>query len=351
MIDLRSDTVTMPSREMLETALWARLGDDGRRRADRTGGDPTVDRLEQLAADLTGKEDALFFPTGTMANTAALSSACGPGDRVLIDPLLHMYASEKVAFHPQFLRLEPVFYRLDGDHMPDVADIRDKLEQTGAKMVCVENTHNFSGGSCTTPQRLAEVAEAAHQRGALVHMDGARLFNAATALGVEARELCRPVDTVMFCLSKGLGAPAGSLLCGGAERIAACREQRKLLGGGMRQSGVLAAPGIHALEHNRQRLAEDHDNARAFAQAVAAAVKSVRVVEPRTNIVLLDLAESGIDGKVFSARLEERGVLAHLVPGHVRLTFHLGISREVAMEAARAVIETAEGGAHGTGGV
>lgn len=342
MIDLRSDTVTMPSREMLETILTARLGDDGRRKADRTGGDETVNRLEALAAEVTGKEDALFFPTGTMANTAALSSACAPGDRVLIDPLLHMYVSEKVAFHPKFLRLEPVFYQLDEDHMPDVADIREKLDATGAGLVCVENTHNFSGGSCTTPRRLAEVAETAHARGALVHMDGARLFNAATALGVDARELCRPVDTVMFCLSKGLGAPAGSLLCGDGARIAACREERKLLGGGMRQSGVLAAPGIYALEHNRLRLAEDHANARAFAEAVAASVQTIRVTMPQTNIVLLDLSESGLEDKAFAARLEERGVQAHLVPGHVRLTFHLGIGREDALAAARAVAEAAE---------
>jgi len=343
MIDLRSDTVTMPTPEMLETILTAKLGDDGRRRADGTGGDETVNRLEAMAAELTGKEAALFFPTGTMANTAALTTACAPGEKVLVDPLIHMYVSEKVAFHPLAFRLEPVFYRLDGDSMPDAADIEEKLSATGARLVCVENTHNFTGGSCTTPRRLAEVAGAAHARGALVHMDGARLFNAATALGVEARDLCRPVDTVMFCLSKGLGAPAGSLLCGDAERIAACRERRKLLGGAMRQAGVLAAPGIYALEHNRRRLAEDHANARAFGEAVAAATDKVRVAgKLQTNIVLLDVAATGLEPGEFAARLERHGVQAHLVPGHVRLTFHLGVDREDALAAARAVAETAE---------
>lgn len=343
MIDLRSDTVTLPTLPMLETILTAKLGDDGRRKADGSGGDETVNRLEALAAELTGKEAALFFPTGTMGNTAAVTTACAPGERALIDPLIHMYVSEKVAFHPAAFRVEPVFYRLDDRHMPDAADIAEKLDATGAKLVCVENTHNFSGGSCTTPQRLQEVADAAHARGALVHMDGARLFNAATALGVEAKELCRPVDTVMFCLSKGLGAPAGSLLCGDKARIAACREQRKLLGGTMRQAGVLAAPGIYALEHNRGRLAEDHANARALADAVAAGAKKVRVAgEPQTNIVLLNVEAAGLTAQEFAARLEARGVQAHLVPGHVRLTFHLGISREDALAAAAAVLEAEE---------
>lgn len=343
MIDLRSDTVTMPTPEMLETILSAKLGDDGRRKPDGMGGDETVGQLEKLAAEITGKEAALFFPTGTMANTAALCTACAPGDKVLIDPLIHMYVSEKVAFDKRFTRLEPVFYRLDGEGTPDAADIEKKLGPSGARLVCVENTHNFAGGSCTPPQRLAEIADLAHARRVPVHMDGARLFNAAAALDVDPRELCRPVDTVMFCLSKGLGAPAGSLLCGDAERIAACRDMRKLLGGGMRQAGVLAAPGIYALEHNRQRLGEDHENARTFADSVQERSARVKVAAPvRTNIVLLNVEGAGCEPREFLARLEDRGVQAHVVPGHVRLTFHLGVSREDALEAARAVAGAAK---------
>lgn len=342
MIDLRSDTVTIPNRTMLETILTASMEDDGRRAEDGSGGDETVKKLEQLAASLMGKEEAVLFPTGTMANTAALLSVCSPKDKVLVDEIMHMYATEKTAFDPCFGQLIPCFYRLTKDGLPDLNDLKRAISENSPKLVCVENTHNFSGGTCLPPALLGEIAEIAHGLGIPVHMDGARLFNAACALGVKASELAAPVDTVMFCLSKGLGAPIGSLLCGNADRMKLCRVLRKKLGGNMRQSGIIAAPGLWALEHNIDRLAEDHKNAKLFAQILPSLTEKIKIGHPVvSNIVLLDITDTGLTFKEFLTGITKRGVGAHLVPGYIRLVFNLNVNSENTLMAARIIADYA----------
>lgn len=334
-IDLRSDTVTLPTAAMLGTISVAPLGDDGRRDSDGKGGDETVNRLEELAARMTGKEAAVLFPTGTMANTAAVYARCMPGDRVLVEDMLHLYASEKVAFDPRFGRLTPVFYRLTQDGTPDVDSVREALAREEVKLICVENSHNYAGGACTPPDGMRRLYEAAAERQVPVHLDGARLFNAACALGVEARELCRYADSVMFCLSKGLGAPVGSMLCGTREFCAAARRLRKLLGGTMRQAGVIAAPGIYALEHNVARLREDHIEAARFAGRIGSEAQRMSVRgSVQTNMVILDVSRLGMTRDEFLSAAAQAGVLASAVPHEgVRFVFHLGIGERETNEA------------------
>jgi len=258
MIDLRSDTLTLPDRPMLETILTAKLGDDGRADARGRGEDLAVNELEDLAAEITGKEEAVLFPSGTMANTAAILTYCRPGDGVLVDEIQHIFITEKVVFDRNFGRLTPLFYKLNGRNVPDLESMTVHLRKSPVSLVCVENTHNFSGGFCMSPEEMGVIKNAAESYGVPVHMDGARLFNAAAALGVAAADLCAHADSVMFCISKGLGAPVGSLLCGTREFIRKARLTRKLLGGNMRQAGIIAAPGIYALRNNIVRLGEDN---------------------------------------------------------------------------------------------
>ncbi len=340
MIDLISDTVTMPDREMLQAILTAELGDAGRTRPDGRGEDETTNRLEDMAARITGKAAAAFFPSGTMANTAALLSQCGPGDRVLVDEKQHILLSEKVCFEERYFRLVPVCCRLAALGGPDTEDVRRILETEEIRLVCIENTHNFSGGKCIPLSDMRSIYEMAADRNIRVHMDGARLFHAAEALGVTAAELCRYADSVMFCISKGLGAPIGSLLCGTAEVIKEAKEVRKMLGGAMRQSGVAAACGIYALEHNVKRLAEDHAHAKAAARRLEALRTVQADTEPQTNIVLLDLRSSGVTAADFGRLFLKHGVRGLAVSAYeLRLVFHLGITGEEAIRAAEAVLE------------
>ena len=213
MVDLRSDTISMPTREMLETILEAKLGDDGRTDSKGRGEDLAVNELEDLAAEMTGKEAAVLFPSGTQGNTSAILAYCRPGQKVMVDEMQHIYLSEKVVFAPSIGQLEPVTYKLDQDNLPDLDDMRRILESQEIALLCIENTHNFSGGTCVPLERMKAIHELAKEFGVPVHMDGARMFNAVVALGVEAREMCKYVDSVMFCISKGLGAPIGSLVC------------------------------------------------------------------------------------------------------------------------------------------
>ncbi|HSK69592.1 MAG TPA: threonine aldolase family protein, partial [Candidatus Limnocylindria bacterium] len=244
MIDLRSDTLTMPGAAMLMTVLTAELGDDGRAGEDGRGEDRAANALEDHAAALMGKEAAVLFPSGTMANTAALLTWAGPGDAVLAEPLLHAVKAEKAAFSDRLGRLKAVAYRVTPQGKPDLDSARELLAQNTIKVLLLENTHNFRGGVCLDAGETDALCAAAHDRGVPVHLDGARIFNAAARTGEPAARLCRGTDSVMFCLSKGLGAPAGSLVAGDKAFIGALRETRKLLGGTMRQAGVIAAPGL-----------------------------------------------------------------------------------------------------------
>ncbi len=308
-IDLRSDTVTKPTPEMREAMAKAEVGDDV------FGDDPTVNRLQQMAAERMGKEAGLFVPSGTMGNLVALLSHCQRGDEVIIGQRNHSFLYEAGGMSvlggisSYQLKNQP-----DGSLLPEdvEAAIRpDDPHDPITRLVCLENTHNRCGGTVQTPEYTRQISKLAHDNGLKVHLDGARIFNAAAALGVPARELVEPVDSVTFCLSKGLSAPVGSVLCGDQEFIRKARRARKLLGGGMRQAGVMAAAGIVALEKMVDRLAEDHVRARNLAEGL---LQNDCIVldpgTPATNMVFFDLApHAKLSAPEICDRLEPEGIL------------------------------------------
>jgi len=260
-IDLRSDTLTQPTPEMRRAMMDAVVGDDV------YGEDPTINALETRAAELTGKEAALFMPTGSMGNAAALLSHCAPGSEVICESASHVYNYELASMAVFGGLLPRVLPGVDGRLAP--ADIRAAIQppvyyRANAGLICVENTHNLAGGTVLDPAYMADVRAVADAHTLPVHLDGARIFNAAVALDVPVAELARDADSVMFCLSKGLCAPVGSLLAGTREFIARARVHRKRLGGGMRQAGVLAAAGLVALNTIPPLLADDHEKIRRF---------------------------------------------------------------------------------------
>lgn len=333
-VDLRSDTLTVPSEAMRAAMREAEVGDDGRVDAEGRGGDPTVNRLEDHAAELLGKEAALFCPSGTMANLVALATWCDRGDAAALEPDLHVFRTEKSPFMEKFLGIQPVFYSRDAEGMPEVASFASACATSGIKLACVENSHNFGGGICVSLARQQALAAAARKAEIPVHMDGARLFNAAVALGVDAAHLAACADSVMFCLSKGLGAPFGSVLCGTREFIAKARQTRKLLGGGMRQAGIMAAAGLIALRTGIDRLAEDHENARHLGAALAAYGEFV-LTPVQSNIVMLDISASGRSSDWFEQQLAPLGLLAKgMGKDHLRLTTYRGVGR---LDMARAI--------------
>ncbi|WP_291443452.1 GntG family PLP-dependent aldolase [Desulfovibrio sp.] len=333
-VDLRSDTLTVPTEAMRAAMREAEVGDDGRVDAEGRGGDPTVNRLEDHAAELLGKEAALFCPSGTMANLVALATWCDRGDAAALEPDLHVFRTEKSPFMEKFLGIQPVFYSRDAEGMPEVASFASACATSGIKLACVENSHNFGGGICVSLARQQALAAAARKAEIPVHMDGARLFNAAVALGVDAAHLAACADSVMFCLSKGLGAPFGSVLCGTREFIAKARQTRKLLGGGMRQAGIMAAAGLIALRTGIDRLAEDHENARHLGAALAAYGEFV-LTPVQSNIVMLDISASGRSSDWFEQQLAPLGLLAKgMGKDHLRLTTYRGVGR---LDMARAI--------------
>jgi len=328
-IDLRSDTVTLPTPEMREAMYRAELGDDV------YGEDPTVNRLQEMAAERMGKEAALFVASGTMGNLVCLLTHCGRGDEAIMGHLAHSFLFEAGGsaavggIHPHTVPNQP-----DGTILlEDIeAAIRpDNEHYPRSRLVCLENTHNRCGGAVLTPQYTSAVCELAHAHGLSVHLDGARIFNAAIALGVDVKELVRDADSVLFCLSKGLSCPVGSLVCGSADFIRRARRNRKALGGGMRQVGVLAAAGIVALETMVDRLAEDHQNARRLAEGIAAtAWLAIDLERVQTNIVIFGLGdEVQMTPQEFVAALAQRGVKLNSVGGRrFRAVTHCGISAE-----------------------
>ena len=343
MIDLRSDTLTKPTPEMLEAILTAPLGDDDRTHELGRGEDPTVNELEDLAAQICGKQAAVLMPSGCMANTAAVLAQAKPGSTLLVDEQQHLLISEKYLFDPEFGRMQLKTYRHDEHGQPNLDDIERKLAAGGVDLVCVENSHNYAGGAVITPERLAAVHELARAHGVPVHMDGARMFNAAIALGVEPAEICRHVDTLMFCLSKGLSAPVGSIVCGDQKTILEVRRMRKALGGAMRQAGVIAAPGLYALHHTVERLAEDHANARAFADAIGGLTRTRIVGDVVTNIVVVDVSDLADDPLAYCERAAEHGlVIRPVMKRYIRFVFYRGITRDDALAAA-AIVRDLEG--------
>ncbi len=267
-IDLRSDTVTLPTPAMREAMYRAEVGDDV------YGEDPTINRLQELAAERTGKEAALFVPSGTMGNAIAMLTHAGRGQAIIVGSESHIYHYE--AGGASTLGGSPMWVLPnEADGSLDIAQIEagiaDESDEhvAATALLCLENTHNRCGGTVLSLEQMTAYANLAHQHGIAVHVDGARIFNAATALGIPVSKLVSPVDSLMFCLSKGLSAPVGSLLVGSHEFIRRARRTRKLLGGGMRQAGILAAAGIVALEQMVERLPEDHENCKQLAQGLA----------------------------------------------------------------------------------
>jgi threonine aldolase len=317
LMDLRSDTVTRPTPGMRAAMAAAEVGDDV------YGDDPTVNRLQATAAERFGFESALFFPTGTQCNLAALMAHCGRGDEYLVGQEAHTYKFEQGgaavlgSIQPQPLENDPCggisLHRVASAIKP--ADIH--FART--RLLALENT---IGGRVLPPDYQRQITEFAHSKGLATHLDGARIFNAAVKLNISAREAVRGFDSVSVCLSKGLGAPVGSILLASKALIKDARRWRKALGGGMRQAGVLAAAGLYALEHHVARLAEDHHNAEHLAQGLRAA--GLRVAAPQTNVVYIDIPAQEI--AALSEHLGRRGILATLAP-RTRLVTHLDLSR------------------------
>jgi threonine aldolase len=345
-VDLRSDTVTVPTPAMRQAMFEAQVGDDV------YGEDPTINQLEALAAARLGKEAAVFVPSGTMANLICLLAHCARGDEAIMGNMAHTFLFEAGSsaavggIHPRTVPNQP-----DGTlELSDIeAAIRDPQNEhyPRSRLICVENTHNRCSGAVLTPAYMAQVRALADQHGLAIHLDGARVFNAAVALDVAPSLLAHDADSVSFCLSKGLSAPVGSLACGSAEFIRRARRQRKLLGGSMRQAGVLAAAGIVALETMVDRLAEDHANARRLAEGLAR-LPEIKLDPERvpTNIVIFELVPDALSPAELAKGLAVRGIKIGAIGGRrMRAVTHGGIeTRDIdnALSAVREVLQNSQ---------
>ena len=334
MIDLRSDTLTHPTQSMRDAMATAEVGDDVFQE------DPTVQKLETLSAEIMGKEAALFVPSGCMGNLISLLSHCGRGDEILLGDRSHisLYEVGGVAalggVHPR-----PLPNKNDGTISIDLLEkgIRHSdIHCPPTRLICLENTHNFCQGSPITPEYMTEVRKIANKFGLKIHLDGARIFNAAVALGVPVAKLTEKVDSVMFCLSKGLSAPVGSLVCGSSDFIVKARKARKMVGGGMRQVGHIAAAGLIAITEQVDRLQEDHDNAKFLASQLSDLDGiEVDVTRIKTNIIFFKL--TGIDGEVLLNQLEQNQIKILMTDADV---FRAVLHREVSKEQVQTVVKT-----------
>ncbi len=334
-IDLRSDTVTRPDREMLEAMMNAEVGDDV------YGEDPTINRLEEYVASMLGKERAIFVPTGVMSNQLCLKTLTKPGDEVILGARSHIFNYEAAA--PALLSGVQLHTVPDEDGIMRIEDIdwavrEDEYHLPPTSVIAIEQTHNRGGGVIVPMNVIDGIVAYARERGISLHLDGARLWNACAATGIAPADYASRFDTVSVCLSKGLGAPVGSVMASTAERIDVARKFRKIWGGGWRQAGILAAAGLHALEHNFPRLAEDHEKARRFAEIISTSEFVDLPAAPDTNIVVFAL--KGIDLKELSAAAAERGVLlSGAFRGRLRAAFHRDIDRDGAERAGEMVLE------------
>ena len=340
MIDLRSDTVTKPTPAMRRAMAEAEVGDDV------YGEDPTINRLQERAAEIFEKEAALFVPTGSMGNQIAVKLHTRPGMEVVIEERGHIFNYEMAAMAAISGALARPVRSLDGSGILTWDELKGAIHVGGAYyvaptgLIALENSHNLAGGAVLPRERTEDICGRVHALGLPVHLDGARIFNAAAALKESVADLARPADSVMFCLSKGLGAPVGSMLLGERDFIEEARRWRKLLGGGMRQAGVLAAAGLVALEETPPRLEEDHRNAQRLARGLAELpgilIDPERVV---TNIVIFNVSGTGIAADEICARLKDRGILASGFGSSIRMVTHYDVSRED-IETALREIET-----------
>ena len=334
-VDLKSDTVTRPSREMRQAMFDAEVGDDV------YGEDPTVNRLEETAARMTGKEAALFLTSGTMGNLVSVLTHCGRGDGAVLGRNSHIYFFEGGGLAALGGIVPLTADDSSGVIHPEEVERNCRPENVHfapAKLLCVENTHNLCGGLAVSPGQMKAATDMARRHGLSVHMDGARVFNAAAAWDCPVTEFTSQVDTVQFCLSKGLGAPVGSMLCGSADFIAKARHWRKKVGGGLRQSGIIAAAGLYALENNVSRLAEDHRNAALLASILSEGGLEVEKNPKPTNMVYFHVPEEA--AKDLHVRCEARGVLFNAASGgRIRVVTHIDVSREQVAAAAEIILE------------
>ena len=337
MIDLRSDTLTQPSAGMRQAMAEAVVGDEQKRE------DPTVIALEERAAELLGQEEAVYLPTATMANQIALRVLTEPGDEVVAEGMAHVFRYELggPAVHSglamKSLATENGIFT--AEQVRDAVSPPGDLHTAPTRVVCVENTHNGGGGRVWPIDHLRAVVQEARRNALNVHLDGARLLNAAVASGTSAAEYGREFDTVTLCLSKGLGCPLGALVAGSRERMTKARRMKHLFGGAMRQAGIVAAAGRYALEHNVERLAEDHANARRLGEALADAGLPVELEQVETNFVLVDVGRLGLGGDEAIARLRVEGVLLSFAAKKdvLRAVTHLDVSAEDIEGAAEAI--------------
>jgi len=324
MIDLRSDTVTKPTKDMQEAIYKAEVGDDV------YGEDPTIIKLETLAAEMVGKEAALFVPSGTQGNQTAVLTHCRPGEEIIVEAQSHIFYYEGAAISA-FAGVQPRTIAGKRGSL-DIADIVDAIRtddvhfpETG--LICLENTHNRAGGAIIPLSDMKAIYEVAQKHQIPVHLDGARIFNAAVASGIAVKEFAAFTDSIQFCLSKGLGAPIGSILAGDETFIEQARKWRKRLGGGLRQAGIIAAPGIVALETMVDRLVEDHDNAKRLAEGLGniSGLEIENVVE--TNIVVVNVKNLNITAAQFVDMLKDNGILANTFSNDsIRLVTHFDVS-------------------------
>lgn len=327
-IDLRSDTVTLPSPEMREAIFKAELGDDVFEE------DPTTNKLEIMAAERVGKEAALLVPSGTMGNLICLLTHCARGDEVILGNLSHTFiyeaggAAALGGIHPRTVPNQP-----DGTMILDEIEqaIRvDNVHFPRTRLISLENTHNLCNGSPLTPEYVESVITLAKNHGLKVHVDGARIFNAAVTLGVDVKKLIHSVDSISFCLSKGLAAPIGSLVCGSKAFISEARRARKIVGGGMRQCGIIAAAGIVALEQMTDRIEEDHMNAHHLARGIDQLPSlTINLEQVKTNILYFNLESDRITPDELVSRTAEKGIkFLHTGQSRFRMVTHYGITAE-----------------------
>jgi len=341
MIDLRSDTVTQPTPAMREAMARAECGDDG------YGEDPSINRLQEMAAELLGKEDALYVPSGTMANLVALLSHTRPSDSVILGQGAHTWLYESGS--PGAIAGVLTIIVGDGGTFTwqDVEDnsLGGNVHMAPTTLVMMVHTHIAGGGIIFPQEHIEEIADKAKFWDMGTHIDGARILNAAVATGRPAAELCAPADSVSLCLSKGLGCPVGSVVAGSGEFIQKTRRYRELLGGGMRQAGIVAAAGIHALDNNIDRLADDHNNAKLLAEKLSdiGGIK-VDLAKVHTNMVFVEVAKPDLNAFDYAARLKERGVLVNpLAKQKLRAVTHLDVDKDDVVKAAGVFEEAIKG--------
>ena len=332
-IDIRSDTKTKPTRAMYQAMLKAELGDE------QNNEDPSVLKLQEMAAKILGKEEAgLFVSSGTMGNLVALMTHAQPGDSVIVESGCHMLRCEVGGISAVAGLMVEMIKGIQG--VPDLEELENAIMVEGrlfptTKLICLENTHNSAGGTCISPQQLKGIRTIADKYGIKIHIDGARIFNAAVALNVEPEKLVKDVDSLQFCLSKGLACPFGSVLVGSNAFIETARKKRQMLGGGMRQAGVMAAAGIVALEEMINRLKEDHENAKILAEGLSALGMKIDMSTVQTNMVFFTVPEDMIEPSKLVEKLKEFGILFGPPKGlnkEIRVVTHKDVFKEDILE-------------------